>query len=270
MLVRSKKMQVYIEYVLIENFLIDTALLVLSLLTARCTLSKLRLLFCGIAGAFFALVFPVFIGQKQLEILLKIGVGAGLSFCSLKKSERKKYPTALLFFFVYSGAFAGVLIAVFGLINRNGKTYEMESLPLGATLASLIFCGLFVKAKIKRFQKRLTIGRLIYRVEIEHGDNAVQGNGFFDSGNLAFPEKSGLYFCSQKIADGLKLETAKKEYVQVDTVAGGERLGYVKVKRLTVYSKDKTHTIVNACLTVSPSLCGKDYDVLLSGYTFES
>ena len=55
----EERVEVYIEYAIVENFILDGLLLYLSFKTVRLPISKPRLLLAALFGSVFAVLFPL-------------------------------------------------------------------------------------------------------------------------------------------------------------------------------------------------------------------
>lgn len=72
-------MEIYIEYALAENFLLDAMLLWLALKAAKQQISFKRIALASAFGAAFAVIFPLLDTGKILSYILKFSVGALLT-----------------------------------------------------------------------------------------------------------------------------------------------------------------------------------------------
>ena len=190
-------MVVYVEYALAENFIIDGTLLWLSLYVSKNKIFWKRLLLSALVGAVFAVAFPVFALRKWLDYTLK--ALCALAMCLIAYGRLKPKPrfkNSLLFiglFFVFSFAFAGMLIAVCNAITFNGESFELARAPIVLTLCcGAVFVALAV-ATARRLYKKRAMERLLYDCVIEKDGKKIAVKGFFDSGNCA--EKNGLPVC---------------------------------------------------------------------------
>ena len=89
-------MEIYVEYALAENFLLDAMLLWLALKTARQTIGWGRICLAAALGAVFAVIFPLMRLGNVLAYLLKFAVGLLLCLISVKgKGIGRDSATAL-------------------------------------------------------------------------------------------------------------------------------------------------------------------------------
>ena len=106
-------MEIYVEYAILENLLLDGALLLLALLAVRQKICVWRLCLAAAVGAVFAIVFPLLSLPPWAALTLKFLVGALLCVIAVKKQNgRGRYVLTMILFYAFSFCFGGGLIAV--------------------------------------------------------------------------------------------------------------------------------------------------------------
>ena len=71
----DKSVTVYIEYVIIDNIIIDYFMLKVSLSLTGTPFRKRRLFLCAVIGAFIALLYPLLYNVKAIMIAVKVFTG---------------------------------------------------------------------------------------------------------------------------------------------------------------------------------------------------
>lgn len=97
-------MEIYIEYALAENFLLDAMLLWLALKAAKQQISFKRIALASAFGAAFAVIFPLLDTGKILSYILKFSVGALLTLIAVKGKGIGRYLLTGALFFGFSFA----------------------------------------------------------------------------------------------------------------------------------------------------------------------
>ena len=98
--VEDGRVEIYLEDAIIENFLLDGALLYLALSAARQEIVWWRLLLGGLAGAVFAVAFPLLPFPPWLTYACKLLAGGLLVFIALKRQKhRGRYALTLALFY---------------------------------------------------------------------------------------------------------------------------------------------------------------------------
>ena len=177
-------MEIIIEYVLLDNFLIDALLLSLALKTLHQPISKWGIILASAFGAGFAVVSPLMNVAGVLAIFLKFLIAFVMSFI-VCFSFKRILPRFLLFT-LYTFAFGGGLIAIFTFMGI--QVYDamyigyVSTLPLGTILVSIfIFCAICFRlirylSNRKTWENSVSIG-----IEILGKTKIVRG--FVDTGN---------------------------------------------------------------------------------------
>ncbi len=180
-------MTVYIEYAFLENFLVDLALLWLSLKAVKEIISLPRLLFSASLGAAFAVIHPLCGFSPAMSMFVKLAVGGllpMLCFCRIKtKKEWGRYALSVVFFYVFTFLFGGAMTAIFSSAKRR---------PYLFFLSLALLTGLSYSLIAKIYQKR-AVFRQIYECTLLFQEQKIKAQGFLDSGNLA--TKNALPVC---------------------------------------------------------------------------
>lgn len=110
-------MEIYIEYALAENFLLDAMLLWLAMKAAKQEISLWRIVLAAAIGAAFAVAFPLLKTGKTIAYILKFSVGALLCLVAVKGKGIGRYALTALLFFGFSFALGGALLAVYSAFS---------------------------------------------------------------------------------------------------------------------------------------------------------
>ena len=168
-------MQIVIEYVLIENFVINLFILKICelFLKEKASLKILNSLF----GSIIALCFPLFNLSLVGETLLKILVGSVMVCISFPFKTFKKYLYNYFAFALMTFVFGGAVELI------SGFTTELNVFIIISVCGVLFaFSSLFFKS----YNKRKAIHNFKYCVRLFFNGNIVDETGYFDSGNILY------------------------------------------------------------------------------------
>ncbi|MBQ8685009.1 MAG: sigma-E processing peptidase SpoIIGA [Clostridia bacterium] len=251
-------MVVYVEYVLVENFLLDGMLLYLSLRATRVRPRRKSLFFSALCGSVFALLFPL----AALPDYLKLPFGFLLVLLCFpwKKGQNGwgKLFSVLAWFFALSFLFGGVLTALHGVFSF-------------ALTPVFTLCGFFVLSLIsiglirKLYQKR-AISKYLYDCVILAEDRRKSVLGYLDSGNLALKGDTPVCFLSPEVFYELFVEKREGQVfdeMKITTVSGEKRVRIFK-GRIAVEKAEK-----EVYFSLSPNMLSREYKVLLNARIFE-
>ncbi len=225
-------MEVYIEYVVLDNLIMDYLLLKQTAVLLKEKFSKLNVFFGALAGTFGAVILPLFSIKKEYLFLLKVCLGAFMCFIAVKhlnfKGYLKYFNVFLLMTFVCGGAVIGVFYLLGISLTDYGGT-KSYLLPVGVS----VLCG-YLLVKITKFAVKKTIDSIItdryrYKCLIKCGQVALKVDGYFDSGNLLYDTKTGLpvALCKKSVIEKLKKRGAvflRTSEMDFSTVLNGGKL----------------------------------------------
>lgn len=254
-------MTVYIEYVLIDNFVIDYLLLKATFAITGSNYSKRWLFLCAFLGAIFALLFPLITVNKILLAIIKIAFGLILVAISVKHKSAKEFYINLIIFFLLTFAVGGSIIGVYSIFNLS---YSSElSVAIMILPVYLLIKGITVVIKFIYRRKSVMTG--VFEIEISAFNKIKKGKGFFDTGNAVYDNDSPVIFCDKNFVkeflDGALLSPVRK--ITVSTATGKDQLVAFKTTSVKIYIDNKAHIFYNVTLCVTKKQVGMGYDVIL-------
>ncbi len=173
-----------------ENFLLDGALLSLSLYALKVPVRLGRVAFAAAIGGVFAVLFPLLRLSKLSLSLLKSGVGALLPLLSFGRiktgKEWGRYALSLLFFFGLTFLFGGVLLG-------GGMGLFQNRVPFLSVGLAFLILSVFVILGVKGVYRRRKRVESLYACVVEGEGKRKRVTGFLDSGNLA--KRQGIPVC---------------------------------------------------------------------------
>lgn len=178
-------MEIVLEYVLLDNFLIDVLLLVLTNKTIKCPNNKLGLVLAGMFGAGFAVVSPLIRIGGVMAVGLKLLVAFIIVWIS--NLNFKKYLLRYALFVGYTFLFGGAIIAIFNFLGIS--VYDsmyigyVSSLPLGSILVSIMLFFIFMFRLITSLIKAKFYSDLSCTILITINNKTQKIKGFIDTGN---------------------------------------------------------------------------------------
>ena len=189
-------MEVYIEYVIIDNFVIDCLLAVLTLKALRLSVNKLRIIIASVFGTVAALLLPLLRINVIPLFILRVLVGAAMAFIMYNHRNVKRYFICLLMFFavtfVFGGTVFGVMFLTGGDITAAALINYQSGVPLGLIILTICAAGFFLRQLIRFINKSKDISGFIRRAEIEVNGKSVKFDAFLDSGNQLYDKITGL------------------------------------------------------------------------------
>lgn len=256
---------VYIEYVLLDNIIIDYLLLKYTFLLVRGESGFWRLLFCSFLGAAFAAAMPLLSLPQYFAIPIKIIFSMALVFAAGKFRTKKNYLLSLVAFNLYTFLLGGSVTGIFNLFHLPlDREYSVGLIVLAAyLLIKLAHKG------VTLLYRRKNICACISDCEIELNGQKVKTKGFLDTGNNLYDTESNLpvVVCSKSVAfaltDGFKNKIPGK-YIKISTAVGADKMLVFKIDKLKIYNKDKVNIFDNVLLGVTRRAFAEGgYDLIL-------
>ncbi len=252
----------YIEYVLADNFVLDTLLLFLSALTLRIPFKKYRIVLGGAVGATCAVVSVYIDGFWTYPFKVAMLV----AMCILSVGWGKKLFWHILLTVAYTFLLGGAVTGLFNLlkidyVNGDGQFYQMR-VPLFVyvlAVATTVFLCYSIVTYIRQVKK---IAPFLVKATVTL-DKPYTVKAFCDSGNTLACKGLPVCFVTKKF-DGFSAYFAKQmlsgraEQVDVTTVAGTVSVSAVPAEvevsgtKLKVYlalPRDKCNTVYNIILS---------------------
>lgn len=251
-------MTVYIEYVLINNFIIDFFLLKTTFLLSGKSAKIYRLILASLFGSVVALIYPLINLSPILTALFKLLVGIMLLVISKNYSEKKEFIVCALFFLSLSALLGGGVFMAYSLFG------VMEVSELGVALCCIpaYFITAFIKKMIVIFYKRADLERFTFEVEIFYSEKSVKGRAFLDTGNNVYYNNTPAVICNKRFFSSLNLEPKdfkKLKKIKIDTINGQTENYCILLDRLKILNGQTENIIDNVWMVITnKSILGVD------------
>ena len=254
-------MTVYIEYVLIDNLVIDFLLLKATFALTNIDVKRGRLFLCALLGAIVALIYPL-IQIKIISTAVKILCGFLLTLTAAKYKSKKSYfvNTAIFFLltFLTGGAIIGIF-SVFGLEYSAEYSVALMFLPVYFILRA-------VSSVLKFIYRKKDVISLTYNISVTAYGKTVTGKGFLDTGNGLYDGDRPCIVCGKAFflnLIGCGFYRANFKKITVNTVSGQTENIAILLDELKIYISDEPNIFNNVTLLVASAGVGEGYDVIL-------
>ena len=277
-------MEIYIEYLFVDNLVINSIIIYLTSKFANFKIKKKRIFFVGLFATLFSFVFP-FVLNINIYLLFVLKLLAGLLITLTLKKYKKIQEVVLGFIFFISSTFlmGGVtygMISVFNLnISVNGILINNFEFPMGL-LILLVSIYLFLMIKLIKYAKVKNLhNTCIYNVVVKVGDNDYNINGLYDTGNMVYDNisKKPLLIISsnfyKKMINSLNFDKMfnnnyknnyfkNSHYINIKTVSNNEKILVFEIDAIKVYLNKNVYKSTDVCVGVSKTNFN-DFDCIL-------
>ena len=272
-------MEVYVEYVIIDNLIINYLLLKVSVNLARLKSSFLRLSIASVVGTMVAVIVPLIKMPLLLTVFIKILLGIIMVLISVGFVGLSKLATAFGFFILFTALGGGVVIMVFYFAGVDYKAYFSlhynSFIPIGITILIVFMLSKFTLKWVGGILKVRDIRPFLRKCVIISNGKKVVVSGFIDSGNRLIDNDSGLpiIVASKELSkklEGLEIMKLPVKSLRFSTVSGESVMKIYIVDKLVVYTGVKMNIYKRVFIAKSSVEFekGGDYDILLSPSMF--
>ncbi|MEG1582088.1 MAG: sigma-E processing peptidase SpoIIGA [Clostridia bacterium] len=189
-------MSVYIEYVIIDNLVIDFLLLFLVFKSLRLKTSLLCIFLSAVVGTSFACIMPLIAPSKFVMILLKIVLSILMILIARKPKSFKSFLLSYLLFYLYTAGLGGVCFAVLMLFgstihSASVLVYDLK-VPIGICLLIGAIYAVCLSKLASFLSKKREIMPFIRSVNFTIYSCMVSFKAYLDSGNRLYDSMTGL------------------------------------------------------------------------------
>ena len=264
--------EVYVEDVLIINFVADFSMIFCSTRLCGIKAKFLRMSLSALLGATFALVFLPKLFDGFLLVVKALEGALLLIVCGVKK---EKFLPCLITLFLVSFAILGVIYGISLLFSEAvfPKAVDAYLIFDKNPVLMLTFSALSVLAltafSVGRIKRRKLLQKWLVKMIVSFSDRKTASlTAFIDSGNMIFDEKSGLtvpvlsYFAIANLLEFPSFE--KLSDFPVKCAGGFSKLKKIIVPRLVIKCEDKEYIYTEILCCVSLTGFSGEFDALIS------
>ena len=255
-------MTVYIEYVLLDNIIIDYLLLKATFAITCKKVSRGRLFLCAVLGAVIALIYPLIETVAIILTAIKLLGGLLIVLLSACFDGAKDFYVSLVLFYLLTFVSGGAITGVFNLLNLSPSkeiSVAVMFLPVYVVIKSIISVVKFL------YRKKNIISNVI-KVEMTLFNNTISALGFMDTGNCLTDGLEPVIVISKKAFDALSGENLLKikfKSLEINSVNAVSNVLSFKIDCLSLYFTEMPNIYNNVRACVAPNGTGNGYDVIL-------
>ena len=273
-------MVVYVEYVFLNNLIIDAMLISLSRKGLKLQTKKRGVLLSSAIGAISATVMPLLKLSAVLSFLLKLPIGLIIVALSGEFKGLRQYIKCFGLFIICTFAFGGGVTAVFWGLGLSFDPINYShggEIPIFAILGITFFIYKICIRAVKNFYKRKSVASFTVKCEFQIRGKVFSCTAFLDSGNCLTYIKTGspIAVCSKALSLKLSregaLDLAFVDNLKINTVSGEAILPIFKLEKFLIYKSSVPNIINNVMLATATSgiSIGEDFDLLIGPIIYE-
>jgi len=275
-------MVVYIEFVIIDNMVIDYILLYILFKCLKKKVKWWRLFISCMLGTAVAVMLPLFSINVTLLFFIKLLTGILMVYVCREYKAFKEFVTAAVLFFLFTFLLGGIIIGMFFMLKID---YSIESnfnyisnIPIGIVMLTAFMLGIVLKITFEKLYKKKNVNHFIYDCELCLNNIKICARGFMDSGNQLYDSNTdspviitGRNTASRLFKEGLFSNGTKARFLEFSTIGGRGKMLIFKIDKLQIYNGGCLNIIDNITLGISPYHIkgNEDYDLILHPALFK-
>lgn len=276
-------MEIYIEYLLIDNLIINSLIIYLTSRLCGFKISKFRMFLVSLFATMFSFIFPYFYNFSfGVLFLFKLFAGFIITL-TLKKHKSVLGLIVCFLLFITSTFLVGGF--VYGLINIlgfstsvNGLLINNFEIPMGTIVLVLCLYIFLLNKLIKYIKNKCLHSSEYFDVSVCVLNKIYKMHALYDTGNSLYDNISNKpivmisskffkkiinsinYYKKDQIVLYKKLKNM--HYVDVKTISGCDNVLVFEIDTLNIFKKDKNIKIDEVCVGVSKTNFG-EFDCIL-------
>ena len=271
-------MEVYIEYVILDNLIIDYLIIFFTRMFLSYKLSKVNVLISVGFGVVSAVVLPLFSIKIIYLFFIKIMTGLLIVLFLKKYANFRQYLTTCIVFFTLTFLFGGLCIGInemFGIkttggqVLINGFAFPVSIFVLFASIYLYLFIHL-----VRYTKYRNKLSNFYFDVQITLNNKTYFLRGYLDSGNKLLDDNSPVVMIPFKTfarifkeypLEKIPLGRAPNNphYLSTFSVGDVNKLLVLEIDKLSIKNNEKNKEYTNVKLGLSKVNFSSDFDLLL-------
>jgi len=280
-------MVIYVEYVVIDNLIIDTLMLCLTNYFLKLRAKKTNIFLSSLIGTTVALISPNL--SSIINLLLKLPLSCIMVLTCFKSKKFKQFVLQLITFYICTFLMVGaclVLCELFGIkyIVNNGFAYEYK-FPIGFALGVCFLTFVCAKNVISQIFLKHKLDKFIISTKIIDSGKEFKVTAFLDTGNKLIKDGKEISIIGYKtfyklypnisITDILlhrNLPLKNFDYIEVKSIGKAQKILVFEIEKIIIEKKviekpllglsfENFEKNTNSDLIISNKILGDEYEL---------
>jgi len=195
-------MTVFVEFVILDNMIIDSLLLIFTSLTLRKPVNLIRITASSAVGTLVTIIFSFLKMANPYALMLKLSLGMLMCLIASKFRNAREFFTHFSVFTAYTFISGGAIMALLYLLCAdvvNALTFNYTyGIPVGIIFGGITLC-IFLAIKLTKtvYRKKSTVN-CDFKQVILTLDKEYHLTALVDSGNLVTFNDNPVFFAVGK------------------------------------------------------------------------
>ncbi len=268
-------MEVYIEYAILDNLIINSILILSARKILKLDVSKIRIIISAFVGTTVSIFLPLLKINQGWLLIIKFALGIMLTCLGGKFSRLKDFVLCFYTFLFLTFLFGGCAYAILTSLNADFNVWSNTTnynLPLFLIIAFSVILYFLINKIVKTVYSKRELNGFIYNCAISFSGQTFKCVGLMDSGNRLYHKKTGrpVVICSKDMKDKIISSGAINDkgcdLIYLTTASGRKLISIYKSDNFLIYNGNETNTINNVMVGFTDyNFCDDEkYDMLLS------
>ncbi len=209
-------MTIYLDYIFIENLLIDYILIKETAYMARKDVLHQRAISASIIASCYVVVMMYLKIQELSYVFCKMLLAITIIYICFRPKNASEYLKLTSLFFLISVINVGSLTVITNLLNMQYTNYFLK---FAVYTVSLLLSKAFASYMWRIYKREIKSDDLIYDVKLELNGNIYKYKAFLDTGNNVYSYTNNLAVIFAEIFDdNILKDLACKDFFDIRTV----------------------------------------------------
>ena len=271
-------MEVYIEYVILDNLIIDYLIVIFTSMFLSCKFKKNNILIAVAFGVVSAVVFPLYSFTTFYLSCVKIITGLIMVLLLKKYANFREFLTTCIVLFTLTFVFGGLCLGInsmFGIETTGGQVL-INGFAFPVSIFVLLASGyfyLFIQL-IKYSKQKHKLSNFYFDVEIILNNKKYFLRGYLDSGNkllddgtpvVVVPLKTFSKIFKEYPLEKIPLGLAPNNPHYINTFSVNEvgKMLVLEIDKIEIKNNERNKEYTNVKLGLSKANFSSDFDILL-------
>ena len=260
-------MVVYIDYIFIENLIMNYLILYGTKNIVKEKTKVLRITLASIMGAVYVCIMCLLKLEFLNYTVCKLFLSFVMIYITFMPKKISIYLKEIFIFYFISIINTGTYLVLISMFNLNIKSAVIK---IGLYLFGYLFIYIIQKQVWKMFKTKLKKSDLVYDVYLNNGNKYIAYKGFLDTGNTSKDISSGraIFYATKK--DSIDLEAREQVTIKINTVKGESLItGYMFDNVIIKKESSIKFVDIVVCFTEEKIKNNLGYDMIMNYETYE-
>lgn len=264
-------MEIYIDVVLIENFIINFFLLLVTTQIIKLKGEYKRLIIASFIGSLYTLLMFIPEVDFLVSLPIKLIMALLMLYIVIGKKDIIFYVKSYFCFILLSLSFCGICFA-FALAQNPysfNAGFTINNYLFRYLLFSIMIMYILTNRIVLFIKDRISFSKLIYDLDINYEGISYRVKGFLDTGNALIEPVTSLpvIIVEKKYLNNIQVKSDKCYHIPYKVVNGySDKLLGIKVDEIKVYKNkgEVEHRKAIVCLCDTKLSNNNEFGALLS------